>query len=436
MFMIKMAIHMLFVEKKKLMSFIYSLSATFVVCLLFIQFFTNPYLKKVIKIGHKVVFDAVYALPEDVVKLNDNFIVILLSFVLLVICISLISYSCYYHCLMTSREIGLLKLSGYNLIQIIGYKMIQMVVVMSISLLISNLVYLFLNPLFLYLIKSYLKIEMPLILLNKELYEFLFMIVGILFIFIVFLETRYALSTNICELLTNHTMNHYKEDKRILKIPDTVYIIAYMLGILTMYSSHELDAGFSIAACIGAIGAYGMFYYFIPHTILDMFDDLKLSGEKYVALGDVSVFMQQSKSLIVYIMLSVILFPTFILVTTQRPFIFMILQIAFILINILLSTSLMNRFFIDLYEKKNHYSNLFKIGLNRKEVIQVSTQQGNYFYGLFWIFTLIYMFCIISVFYLKTQISLSIILCLVLEYMIPYLISQIVVYMSKRRNTL
>ena len=152
MFMIKMAIHMLFVEKKKLMSFIYSLSATFVVCLLFIQFFTNPYLKKIIKIGHKVVFNAAYALPEDVVKLNDNFIVILLSFVLLVICISLISYSCYYHCLMTSREIGLLKLSGYNLIQIIGYKMIQMVMVMSISLLISNLVYLFLNPLFLYLI--------------------------------------------------------------------------------------------------------------------------------------------------------------------------------------------------------------------------------------------------------------------------------------------
>ena len=91
---------------------------------------------------------------------------------------------------------------------------------------------------------------------------------------------------------------------------------------------------------------------------------------------------------------------------------------------------------VDLYEKKKHYSNLFKIGLNRKEVIQVSTQQGNYFYGLFWIFTLIYMFCIISVFYLKIQISLSIILCLVLEYMIPYLISQIVVYMSKRRNTL
>ena len=110
MFMIKMAIHMLFIEKKKLMSFIYSLSATFVVSLLFIQFFTNPYLKKIIKIGHKVVFDAAYALPEDVVKLNDNFIVILLSFVLLVICISLISYSCYYHCLMTSREIGLLKL--------------------------------------------------------------------------------------------------------------------------------------------------------------------------------------------------------------------------------------------------------------------------------------------------------------------------------------
>ena len=96
----------------------------------------------------------------------------------------------------------------------------------------------------------------------------------------------------------------------------------------------------------------------------------------------------------------------------------------------------MNRFFIDLYEKKNHYSNLFKIGLNRKEVIQVSTQQANYFYGLFWLFTLIYMFCIISVFCLKTQINFSIILCLVLEYTIPYLISQIIVYISKRRNTL
>ena len=108
--MIKMAIHMLFIEKKKLMSFIYSLSATFVVCLLFIQFFTNPYLKKIIQIGHKVVFNAALCFTRGCSQIS--MIILLLFYYLLfylVICISLISYSCYYHCLMTSREIGLIE---------------------------------------------------------------------------------------------------------------------------------------------------------------------------------------------------------------------------------------------------------------------------------------------------------------------------------------
>ena len=39
-----------------------------------------------------------------------------------------------------------------------------------------------------------------------------------------------------------------------------------------MYVGEELDAGFAIASCIGAISAYGLFYYFIPHTLNEMVD--------------------------------------------------------------------------------------------------------------------------------------------------------------------
>ena len=84
-YMLSISIEMLFKEKKKIMSLMLSLIATFVVCIVFIQFFFNPYLIKMTSISHKIAYGSNYILPLDVVNFSDNFAVMTLSIALLII---------------------------------------------------------------------------------------------------------------------------------------------------------------------------------------------------------------------------------------------------------------------------------------------------------------------------------------------------------------
>ena len=434
-YMLSISIEMLFKEKKKIMSLMLSLIATFVVCIVFIQFFSNPYLIKMTSISHKIAYGSNYILPLDVVNFSDNFAVMTLSIALLIICIFLISYSCYYYCLTSSVELGFLKMAGYNTFHILCYKAIQMLVITIVSLLISVILSFIFVPLVLLIINIYTKSNIPLFNFSIKSYLFLLGIVLFIFVLLIAFETKYVISTNISGLLKTNNMNGYKVDNRSLKIPDVVFLIAYCVGLFAMYVGKELDLGFVIASCVGALGAYGMFYYWVPNTILELFDDVEIEAKKYVVLGNVSMFMQQSRTLIILIMISVIIFPSLILFADSRPFLSIALHIAFVLTNILLATSLINRFQIDNHEKKGSYNNLMKIGLSKSEVTNISTQQVNVFYIIFWIFTLIYILCIFIAFFIRGKLNIVLGLKVLLEYTVPYLLSQLIIYQYKRRDT-
>ena len=172
-YMLSISIEMLFKEKKKIMSLMLSLIATFVVCIVFIQFFSNPYLIKMTSISHKIAYGSNYILPLDVVNFSDNFAVMTLSIALLIICIFLISYSCYYYCLTSSVELGFLKMAGYNTFHILCYKAIQMLVITIVSLLISVILSFIFVPLVLLIINIYTKSNIPLFNFSIKSYLFL-----------------------------------------------------------------------------------------------------------------------------------------------------------------------------------------------------------------------------------------------------------------------
>ena len=325
-------------------------------------------------------------------------------------------------------------MAGYNTFHILCYKAIQMLVITIVSLLISVILSFIFVPLVLLIINIYTKSNIPLFNFSIKSYLFLLGIVLFIFVLLIAFETKYVISTNISGLLKTNNINGYKVDNRSLKIPDVVFLIAYCVGLFAMYVGKELDMGFVIASCVGALGAYGMFYYWVPNTILELFDDVEIEAKKYVVLGNVSMFMQQSRTLIILIMISVIIFPSLILFADSRPFLSIALHIAFVLTNILLATSLINRFEIDNHEKGS-YNNLMKIGLSKSEVTNISTQQVNVFYIIFWIFTLIYILCIFIAFFIRGKLNIVLGLKVLLEYTVPYLLSQLIIYQYKRRDT-
>ena len=419
--MFKMAIEMFWIERKKALGLILSITATLSVCLIFMQFFTNPNLMSRIT-------------QADIQLFTESYAKVLLGFGILVVCISLIGYSCQYYNRTNSRQIGMLKLSGLNEIELAVYQFIQLIIIMVASIIISFVLSLVFVPMSLFIIYNFIGIQDTYFYYNLNLYLTTIAIIPLIMILIIFLEVQYSITNDVCTLITTNNNVVSRKSNSSLSIPDFVYLLMYVVGLYTMYIGDDVNAGFAVSSCIGAIGAYGMFYYWLPHTFDEMIDDLVMKGEKYVVLGDLALFMQQSKTLILFIMVSVILLPTFILASVGRPTLRVSLHVALILINILLSSSLINRFSIDQLQKNNHYVNLMKMGLTRDEVRNISTSQGNYFYLVLWIFTGCYLASIFLTFYLKAGLSMNMMFIILLEYIIPYLVSQIIVYINKRRT--
>lgn len=287
--MLKFALEMLWTERKKTYGLIISIVTTLGICLLFLHFIVNPYLTR------KVTYD-------DILDFSESFCIMLMGLFILMVCVSLICYSCNYYMKLHAREIGMLKMAGLSQGKVIFYQLIQMMMVMVISIVITCCLSFVTTPIFLTIIYRYCHIHQSVFYFNFKLFKMLGILVVCILVVLIAMQINYINNNSLSSLIKDKYITTQKEDHRVFIIPDYIYILGYFLGLYAMYVGEELDAGFAIASCIGAISAYGLFYYFIPHTLNEMVDSLNLKGEDTIVLGDLALFMQQSKLLIVFIM--------------------------------------------------------------------------------------------------------------------------------------
>ena len=418
--MIKVALKMLWIERNKAVNLCLSITASLCVSLVFMQFFVNPYLS--------------YVTLEDIFFFTGNFIKLLLALGILIVCACLIGYACNYHARVHSRELGLVKLAGYNPKEVLQYQLIQIMAIMLVSCVLATLLSIIILPGTLYLIYQYLGIKDSVFYFSGQLLIQESYIVMLVLCLVIFLEIRYSIATSVVDLLKSQNVVGYHRSNHVFRIPDGVFVLAYLVGIYTMFTGDEFSPSFMISSCIGAVGAYGMCYHVIPHLFKHWLDKYQVSGKTSVVLGDVSLFMQQAKNLIIFIMASIIIMPTSVLATAGDPIAHISMHLAMVLINLLLSASLVNRFMVDEFEKKTHYLNLYKIGLTKKEVKKVSLQVTNCFYVVLWILTSIYLLSIFLTFLISSEFEISLAIIVLLECLLPYLLSHLVVVVVKGRK--
>ena len=106
--MLKFALEMLWTERKKAYGLVISIVTTLSICLLFLHFIINPYLAK------KVTYD-------DILDFSEPYCIMLMGLFILMVCVSLICYSCNYYMKLHAREIGMLKMAGFNQGKVILY---------------------------------------------------------------------------------------------------------------------------------------------------------------------------------------------------------------------------------------------------------------------------------------------------------------------------
>ena len=417
--MIKFSLEMLWSERRKVYGLCTSMVMTLSICLLFLQFLMNPNLTQKIT-------------SIDIFQFSETFCISLFGLFILAVCVSLICYSCNYYMKLHAREIGMVKMAGFSQGKIVLYQLIQMITIMVVSVIITFCLSLVTTPIFLTIVYRYCHIHQNVFYFNTRLFSMIGILVVCILIILIGMQINYINNNSLSSLIKDKYITTQKEDHRVFIIPDYIYILGYFLGLYAMYVGEELDAGFAIASCIGAISAYGLFYYFIPHTLNEMVDSLNLKGEDTIVLGDLALFMQQSKLLIVFIMLAVILIPTFIFSSTHMKMLHIALHIGAILINFVLCLSVVSRFDIDALEKKEHFKNLCKMGLTNQDVKKISYKEGNGFYVVLWIFAGIYILSIACTFLIRASINLGLVGIVLLEFVVPYGMAELIVYLKKR----
>lgn len=413
--MVTTALKMLFIEKKKAMSLVFNLAIMICLSGVMLNMLENPKMQ------------IIYLFINDVA----NFLSILYFF-LIIICIWLVAYSCLYYIRINSREFALIRLAGYDFLQLVKYMVIQNLMIVLMAAILGYLMMVVLIPVVQMIIYSYVGMNYNIFYISWSAIYQSFLLLLLTTVIMVFLDIYYINRMSIPEMLKMHNIVSYKTDKRLIKIPKILFVVLYLIGLIILFNSDDLSFGTILICIIGVIGVYGILYYIIPDYLQARIDNKKLKPLDYVVSGNVSLFLQQTKMIIMLILITVIVFPIVILITSVYPLYHIQVHIIFVLVNVLTWMTLYSRFKLDFQEKGTLYQNLYKIGLTTKELKIVSYKEIISIFKTILILSGVYLTVIIFKLIQANANYYSLVVVLT-EYFIPLLIC-LIWLLNKRRK--
>lgn len=412
----KIAIEMLLLEKKKALSLCMNLAVTIFMSTVLLQLLANP------------LFNIRYYGYRD---LSAD--LSLVYFLLIILCSGLVAYSSIYYIKIHSREIGLVKLSGFDTFEMIRYLSYQNLVIIFIAFIVALLMIMIFIPIIQFCLYSYLSINGNILMICSSVIFQCLMIVICEFIVIVLLELYFINQTSIPEMMEMHNIVSYKKNRKKLKFLDIMYVVIYSLGIVLIFSGKTLDFGVSIVVSILAcVATYQILNKFIPNVIEIIIDRKKLKALNYVVLGESSLFIQQASINLLFSLIILIAVPMMIFASIDKPIYYSQLIIVYFIINIVINLSLKDKFKLDLQEKKILYHNISKIGLTVEEIEVIDRKKELLVLIIFMGVTGIYFISLIISAFLKSKLSLLFLILLVLANLIPVILSVVLIERNRR----
>lgn len=414
----KIAIEMLLTEKKKALSLCVNLAITIFMSTLLLQLLDNS----IFKIHYRGIGD-----------LSDDLSII--YFFLILICTCLVAYSSIYYVKIHSREVGLVKLSGFDTFEMIRYLSYQNICIIIAAFIIALILIITLIPIIQLLMYSYLSVKGNIFSISISVFFQCFMIVICEFAVITFLELYFINRTNISEMMEMHNIISYKKNRRKFKVIDIAFLVFYVLGIITMYSGKSLELGTAIVVSIlGCVSSFKILNKYIPNIIEKIMDKKKLKALNYVVLGETSLFIQQSMIVLLFSLIITISIPIMIFASINEPIFHIQLIIINFIINVVMYLSIKDRFKLNLQEKRDIYHNIRKIGLIWDEIEVLDRRIELTTFTIFLGITGIYFINLIISSYLQNSLSVILFIILILESFIPALISFILIEKNRREE--
>ena len=199
-------------------------------------------------------------------------------------------------------------------------------------------------------------------------------------------------------------------------------------------SGKEIEAFDILFSFFGAVGAYGVFRHYLPHHYNRNALKYCKTAKDLLIKEDVSLIMQQSKSFILILMVAMIGIVPFICGTTDNSLFNFEMHLAFVITNILLSLTLINRFKIDHIQRREHFHAIYQLGFARAEIDFVYMQEIKYYFRHLWILSIIYIFNIFIVFYFNQGMGIMTTFIIMAEYLIPYMLAEMIILYERKEE--
>lgn len=425
--MCRLSLQMLWKERKKAVGLIVTIATALCVTIVLLQFFNNPYVNYLKSDSFKITS------YEEVLLFFDGLYKGTMILLILIIIISLMMNACDYYNKTNSRVVGLLRISGYSVLEVWVYQMIQLFFIIIVSYLLAIIASLLIIPVSQFFAYNYMSVEANIFKYDLSAYTTSFFIMILILIFIMLMEVSYFIRSSITKLLKNKETKTIKRSKNPTRLSLFLYACLFIVGIVAMYTS-ELNQGIIFPVSFFIIGAQGLCKTSIPSLLENRIKSNKTDALKTLVYSNYIIYIQKLKTIIILIFLSIGILTILICTNLNSAQYVVLFQLGYIMINIILSFTLLNRFKINQLNKSEYYKNLKRLGLDQEQLLATSRQEIMWTYNTIIILVLIYLVNLSIAFITRAKTAPMFMIILILEFVVPIVFAYGATLYQEREN--
>lgn len=356
-----------------------------------------------------------------------------LSFLIICFCCFMIFFANNFFISRKTSEIAIMELSGSSSLKATGYLIYQtaalLLIAAPLGLILGMVIALITN----YWMFYYLGIEASIFALPTRAFSQTLIVVVIILVTLCVFANGYIYRNDISSLLHQEKAMDFNNKQRI-RIPPIVYMFLYIFGIVMMFTNEHSPTAYIAPTGVGIAGAIGLIKYALPDYI-KKFKERRLLEKKYalIYVSNLSYSIHRAILLISLMMISVTGMIAVIASNQGSPREYITGLIGYVVIIILLITSIVYKFSMEAMSRKTLFFNLWKIGYTKKEITKIVKWEVFYFYLILLLIPLIYIIIISGFFIYYGNMSIIFALTVISVYIGPVIGSGAITYYNYKK---
>ena len=353
----------------------------------------------------------------------------IIAFVVIMFCGLMMVYANSFFCIHKTKEFAILAMSGSSFFDSTLYLFYQEIIISLIALPIGYLMGMAgavgVNS----IMYHAMHIHKSIFMIPMRAYTDTLMTIAILFFVTILGDSGFVYRHDIQTLL--HESHEKVVDKKLPShLPPFIYIFAIIILVTTPYS----PTGFVFPCFVGGIGAA----YVLSQTIPEILRKIKSQHLGHtldlVSLSHLSTSLTNSGALILVYVVTNVCMSAMIIAQKNSPREYMTAIIAYVVMTILLSITIMYKYAAETMKRVKAFSNLYKIGCTRKKIASYIKKEVILFYSLLVLIPIVYLAIVMVQVYMHTPDTLGLIIMLFGVDIIPQMILVVITYYIYKKN--